>query len=319
MSRQVHDQHEIELTLHKLGIAFERYGEVKGPLEFTSLRAPRPAGTYYLIGSTSLPMQVTSSLVITDTLPDGFFVAGRNAFLRVTNPQLAFYALIRELASQPREPGVHPTAVIDPDTAIPPDSYIGPYCVIESGVMVGAGCVFDSHVVLKRGTILGKGVVIEPHSTIGATGLAWVWDATGTDRIVQPQIGGVWIGDGVFLGSDVTIVRGSVNENTEIGDGSVIAHGTKIGHGCRIGRQVHMANNVSLAGNVDAGDRTFFGSGCVVHPRVRIAKGVIVGAGAVVHKDVDEEGTVMGAVTARKVGMYDKKLSGVPAPAPLQE
>jgi UDP-3-O-[3-hydroxymyristoyl] glucosamine N-acyltransferase len=308
------DQGTIESTLRRLGIAFDRHGEVAGPLAFTSLRAPRPRAIYFLASAAALPSEATHSLVIAESTSDAADPNSGNAFLRVADPQLAFYALMRELVARPQPRGVHPTAIVDPDAEIASDAWIGPYCVIEAGVVIGPGCMLDSHVVLKTDTIMGSNVVIEPHSTVGATGVAWTWDAGGTRRIVQPQTGGVRIGDGVFLGSDVTVVRGSVNENTEIGDSSVVAHGTKIGHGCRIGRLVHMANNVSMAGNVDAGDRTFFGSGCVVHPRVRIANGVVIGAGAVVNRDVEEACTIMGAVTARKVGIHDKRVRGVPAP-----
>ncbi len=309
-----HDQRTVEATLTKLGIQFERSSEVASSVAFTSLRAPRASGIYYITGDTRLPVEAVRSLIITDAIPPVQDAATGNAWIRVENPQLAFYSLMRELAAPPRSTGVHPSAIIDPTADVPADAYVGPYCVIEGSVKIGTGCTLDSHVVLKRGTVLGNDVVIEPHSTLGATGVAWVWDNSSESRIVQPQTGGVQIGDGVFLGSDVTIVRGSVNEITEIGPYSVIAHGSKVGHGCRLGRQVHLANNVTLAGNVDAGDRSFFGSGCVVHPRVRIADGVIVGAGAVVHRDVDERDAVMGAVTARKVGIHDRKLRGVPAP-----
>jgi UDP-3-O-[3-hydroxymyristoyl] glucosamine N-acyltransferase len=165
---------------------------------------------------------------------------------------------------------------------------------------------------VKSHSSIGAGTRIEPHCTIGATGVAWVWDDDGEQRVLQPQLGGVQIGREVFIGSDVSIVRGSVNELTEIGDYSVIAHGTKIGHGCRVGKHVHMANNVSLAGNVDVGDRVFLGSGAVVRPQARIAQQVTVGAGAVVVGNVLEAGIVVAGVPAKKIQCDRDKLSGVP-------
>ncbi len=130
-------------------------------------------------------------------------------------------------------------------------------------------------------------------------------------RIVQPQIGGARIGNDCFIGTDVSIVRGSVNEVTALGDGCVLAHGTKIGHGCVIGAHVHFANNVSIAGNCRIGDRAFLSSASVLRPRIVIARGVVVGAGAVVTRDVELEGVVVSGVPAR---VMDTKAShsGVP-------
>jgi len=152
---------------------------------------------------------------------------------------------------------------------------------------------------VKDGCVIGKRVTIEAHSTIGATGVAWVWDASTGERIVQPQIGGARIGDDCFLGTDVTVVRGSINEVTTLGNGCVVAHGTKIGHGCVVGADVHFANNVAIAGNCRIGDRAFLSSASVLRPRVRLARGVVVGAGAVVTRDIDQEDLVVSGVPAR--------------------
>jgi acetyltransferase-like isoleucine patch superfamily enzyme len=58
----------------------------------------------------------------------------------------------------------------------------------------------------------------------------------------------------------------------------------------------------------------FFGSGAVVRPRVSIAEGVVVGAGAVVIKDVETSCVVVGGVPAKPIGNINKKLTGVPEP-----
>jgi UDP-3-O-[3-hydroxymyristoyl] glucosamine N-acyltransferase len=302
-------QEEIERMLGELRIEFESVGHVGGKLRYSSLRNPRPQGLYYLARGAGLPDGTGGSLAL---VGPGGMVGPTCACIRVAHPQRVFYKLMRATSATRAAGGIHPSAIIAAGVTVPDDAVIGPYCILESGVEIGSGCVLDSHVVVKSRSIIGAGTRIEPHCTIGATGVAWVWDDDGEHRVIQPQIGGVRIGCEVFIGSDVSIVRGSVSEWTDIGDYSVIAHGTKIGHGCRVGRHVHMANNVSLGGNVDVGDKAFLGSGAVVRPQARIAQDVIVAAGAVVASDIAEAGVVVAGVPAKKIQSIGDKLSGVP-------
>lgn len=304
-------QAQVEALLGTLGFDFTSEGSVPGPLRFSSLRSPLASGIYFLAGNASLPACARGSLVLTDAGPVA--TAAGNAYITLDNPQFAFYSLMDAAVRRDPEAGIHPTAIVDGGASVSTSASIGPYCIIESGVTIGGGCRLDSHVVVKRGSRLGERVVIEPHSTIGATGVAWAWNGEGTRRVMQPQTGGVEVGDDVFIGSDVSIVRGSVNEDTLIGEFTAIAHGSKIGHGSRLGAHCHLANNVSLAGNVDIGKRVFFGSGATVRPRTCIADGVVVGAGAVVVKDIATAGVVVGGVPAREMKTTGRKLSGVPA------
>lgn len=279
-------------------------------LKFCSLRAPEPNGIYFSESGAAPPVSLAGSVVLA-RVPISSPAA---TTIVVKHPQVVFYQLMNHFSRHTGDvgAGIHPTAVIHPEASIDETSYVGPFCVVGRA-RIGAGVRLHSHVVVFDGSEIGDEVVIEPHSVIGATGVAWVWNPETGARIVQPQTGGVRIGRGCFLGSDVTLVRGSVNEDTVLGDHCVVAHGTKIGHGCRIGAEVHFANNVSIAGNVDIGDRSFLGSGCVVRPMTRIATGTVVGAGAVVVKHVTEPGKVLSGVPA--VEMKDKAShAGVPKP-----
>ena len=311
-------QCEIEHLLEHLDIVFHSSGQVSGALQFASLRAPCANGIYYLEGDAIIPESVTGSLIIcrTDRVPS----TKSNATLCVASPKLAFYKLMRAVYKPtPCIGGIHPTALVDPGACVANDAFIGPFCLVEAGATIRQKCILDSHIVIKSGSIIEDGTHIEPHCTIGATGIAWAWDGDSAKRVIQPQVGGVRIGHDVFVGSDVAIVRGSVNEVTDVGDGSVIAHGSKIGHGCRLGSQVHLANNVSLAGNVDIGDRAFLGSGAVVRPHIRLADGVVVGAGAVVTRSIHTKNAVVSGVPARIMPTHKRSLSGVPDKPSQQE
>ena len=300
---------DVLAALDALGLAFTvRRRRDVGPLHFCSLFAQEPRGLYFWEGDAPAEFAHADIAVLTAHPLPGDIACE----IEVSHPQRAFYLLMRHFFAAPAavETAIHPTAVVDAGARIGAGTVIGPYCVIGR-CTVGAGCYFDSHVVIKDGCVVGDRVTIESHSTVGATGVAWVWDPQSGERIVQPQIGGARIGDDCFIGTDVTVVRGSVNEVTSLGEGCVVAHGTKIGHGCVIGAHVHFANNVSIAGNCRLGDRTFLSSASVLRPRITLARGVVVGAGAVVTRNVDLEGVVVSGVPAR---LMDTKAShsGVP-------
>jgi len=282
-------------ALRLLDIDYEVFGEVnKSRFFFASLRSLEPGGIYFLDGEFNEDIGFSESVVLTNKKIDIDNVVA----LVVSSPQLVFYRLMRHLF--PREPvhRIHETAIIDPEAKISSSAFIGPYCVIGKAV-IGDSVSLHSHVVVFDDVEIGDGVVVEPHSTIGATGVAWIWDRETGERVIQPQIGGVYIGQGSFLGSDVTVVRGSVNENTTIGEYCVVAHGSKVGHGCHVASHVHFANNVSLAGNVNVGKRCFLGSGCAVRPRVTLSDDTVVGVGAVVVKDTPMSGLTLSGVPAK--------------------
>ena len=135
------------------------------------------------------------------------------------------------------------------------------------------------------------------------------------ERLTLPQLGGVFIGDDVFLSADVSVVRGLLNEDTTIGRGSVIAPGSKIGHSVVIEEDVHLANNVSIAGSAIIGDGTFLGSGSSVRSHARLAADTIVGSGAAVVKDVLRTGVTVAGVPAVEMEPKSQR-KGVPTAKP---
>lgn len=305
---------EIEKAFEEDAVIFERRGScnIDEEYNFVSLRSPKECGIYYVVGDIDLPQAISRSIVICES-PDVCPEGTGNTYYCVSNAQLVYYQLMNTLIPRPDVKGIHPSAVVDPGAIIDPSSWIGPFCVIGK-CKIGANVVLHSHVVIFDNCIIEDGVRIEPHSTIGATGVAWIWNPNTGERIIQPQLGGVIIGRNSFIGSDVSVVRGSVNETTQIGNDCMIAHGSKIGHGSRISDHTHFANNVTLAGNVDVGQRCFLGSGCVIRPRVTIASGTIVGAGAVVVRDINSCGTTVIGVPAKPVKDSNLSPSGVPKP-----
>ena len=236
-----------------------------------------------------------------------------NIIIKVKNAQLVHY-LISQLFEEKRERLVHKTAIIHPEAVIGENVYIGPYTIIDKAIIEN-DVIIESNVRVYSNVTIKSRTKIDSNSAIGPEGVVWVWDESG-NRIKQSQLGGVVIGSDCYIGTDVSIVRGSLSENTLIGKNCVIAHGTKIGHGAIVGEMVHMANNVSLAGNTKINSRTYLGSGAVVPSNVTIPANSIVGAGAVVNKNYKEEFCTFVGVPAKILynKNYNKKGSGTPIP-----
>lgn len=255
-----------------------------------------------------IPEGIIDSIIFSDKIRDEL-----NTYIIVENPQLAHY-VITELFIEEEKAYIHPTALINSEAKIGNNVSIGPYSVIGKSI-IEDNVKIKSNVIILDKVVVKKGSLIDSNSNIGSDGIVWTWDEDG-NRVKQHQLGGVIIGENVHLGTDVTIVRGSLSENSIIGKGSVISHGTKIGHGAIVGEMVHMANNVSLAGNTNIGDRAYLGSGVVVPSNVKVPANTVVGASALVNKNFEEEYLTLAGVPAKILykNNFNRKGKGAPLP-----
>lgn len=116
--------------------------------------------------------------------------------------------------------------------------------------------------------------------------------------IIHP---GVMMGDGVQIGFGTIIMAGAIiNCDSSIGNGCIINTGATIDHENIVEDYVHISPGVHLAGNVKIGKNTWLGIGSIVSNNINIRSGCIIGAGAVVIRDVTEVGTYVG-VPAKRV------------------
>ena len=96
------------------------------------------------------------------------------------------------------------------------------------------------------------------------------------------------------LGEGVIIMRGCIlSSNVVIGNNTVLSFGVIIGHDCTIGNSCYLAPRVSMGGFVTWSDMAFGGLGCTVSQGLAIGRQAIVGQGASVMKNVEDESVVM--------------------------
>lgn len=124
--------------------------------------------------------------------------------------------------------------------------------------------------------------------------------------IVEPvNLYGCILGDGCFVGPFVEIQRGvRIGARTKVQSHAFVCELVAIGDDCFIGHGVMFINDVFASGAPARGDRTLWretrigngvsiGSNATILP-VAICDGVVIGAGAVVTRDIDRPGIYAG-------------------------
>lgn len=103
------------------------------------------------------------------------------------------------------------------------------------------------------------------------------------------------------IGLDVEIQEGTVimantciNSSAKIGKHCIINTGAIIEHDNIIEDFVHISPNVALGGTVKIGKNTHVGIGSTIKNNITICENCKIGAGAVVVKDIEKEGTYIG-------------------------
>ena len=109
------------------------------------------------------------------------------------------------------------------------------------------------------------------------------------------------------MGLDTTIEEGTVimanaciNSSAKIGKHCIINTGAIIEHDNIIEDYVHISPNVSLGGTVKVGENTHIGIGSTVKNNLEICKNCTIGAGALLVKNIEEEGTYVGVPAKKK-------------------
>jgi len=104
-----------------------------------------------------------------------------------------------------------------------------------------------------------------------------------------------WVAGSVSLAPGCQVLAmAAVAEGTTLGTACIVNTGAQVDHDCTLGHAVHVMPGAVIAGEVVIEDFASIGSNATVLPRLKIAKGAIVGAGAVVTKDVPPGITVVG-------------------------
>lgn len=137
-------------------------------------------------------------------------------------------------------------------------------------------------------------------------------DLKGINARIEP---GAIIRDKVHIGDNAVIMMGAaINIGASIGDGTMIDMNATVGGRAQIGKMCHIGAGSVVAGVIEPPsaqpvvieDDVLVGANAVILEGVRIGKGSVVAAGAIVTQDVPEYSVVAGA-PARVIKTVDEK------------
>lgn len=214
------------------------------------------------------------------------------SFIVVANPRLAFAQASQEFVEINQEPHVHPLALVHPSASLHSSVRVGAFCVIEDSCDLAENVVIDHGTIIKRKTKIGRHSTIGSNSTIGSVGFGLENDSEGVPRRIAHH-GIVEIGEGVEIGSQVVIARGTtdsttIHDNVRIDDHVFIAHNVEIGS-----RSLVIAGS-EVSGSVKIGMDCWIAPQATIKQKVVIGDRAMVGLGAVVVRDVPPGVIVVG-------------------------
>ena len=103
------------------------------------------------------------------------------------------------------------------------------------------------------------------------------------------------------LQAGVVVLAGAViNAGATIDDDVIVNTGSIVEHDCQVGSHAHIAPGCCLGGEARIGEGTLLGIGSRILPGIKVGVWCVVGAGAVVTKDVEDFATVVG-IPARRL------------------
>ncbi len=177
---------------------------------------------------------------------------------------------------------------------------IHPTVVIGEGVELGDGNVIGPYTVICGPTVIGDGNWLGPQVAIGGPpehrgahhAVGWDGELAGA---------GVRIGDNNVIREFTTMSQG-YRAPTRLADECYVMGRVFIGHDSVIGDEVTVTSGVQIGGHCEVWAWANLGLGAVVHQRLRIGPGAMVGMGAVVCEEVGAFRVVVGC-PARATGV----------------
>ena len=180
--------------------------------------------------------------------------------------------------------------LIGKNVKIGKNSFIGSNSIIESNVSIGDNCIIGSFVIIKNSLIFNN-VHIQDGAKIGVKGFGFI--PVKNKNMRTPHIGKVILEDGVEIGANCTIDRGSLAD-TIIGQNTFLDNQVHVAHNVKIGKNCMIAGQVGFAGSATLGDNVAIGGQAGISGHLKIGNNVKIGGGSGVINDIPDNHQVMG-------------------------
>ncbi len=154
--------------------------------------------------------------------------------------------------------GIHPTAIVHPDSILGDGVEIGAYSVVEEDVSIGPGTVLRQHATVRRYTTIGRNNLIDSHAVLGGEPQALKFDPR--------TVSYLRVGDDNVFREGVTISRATgEGEATTIGNRTYWMMSAHAGHNAVVEDDAILVNGSALAGHTVLGRGAILSAHVVVH------------------------------------------------------
>ncbi len=235
------------------------------------------------------------------------------------NPKLDFCNLIdqycrkKELKSEMRETNhslisnssiIGSNVTIGNFSKIDANVQIGDNCIIGNNVTISENCLIGKNVHIMNGvcidcSIIGNNVTISENTVIGKNGFGFHSGIPNSQIFLH--IGGVEIGNDVFIGSNCNVDRGHIDD-TILGDFVRVDNQVHIAHNCKIGKNSILAGKSAISGSVNLGENVILAGDVGIADNLNIGSNSFISAGTKVFKNFPENSKI-GGYPARS--LYD--------------
>lgn len=237
--------------------------------------------------------------------------------LVISDPYQCYARLSRLFDTRKKQqPGIHESAVVSGSATLSPSVSVGANCFIGDNAFIGENteiypgsyigestrigknCLVYANVSIYAGVTIGHRVTIHSGTVIGSDGFGFAPSENGWIKI--HQLGGVWIGDDVEIGSSTTIDRGALMD-TVIESGVIIDNQVHLAHNVRIGSGTAIAGCVGIAGSTNIGKNCTLGGAVAISGHLTIVDNSHFNGGTVVTKSTTEAGGYASAAPQQEV------------------
>ncbi|MDR2723710.1 MAG: UDP-3-O-(3-hydroxymyristoyl)glucosamine N-acyltransferase [Holosporaceae bacterium] len=194
--------------------------------------------------------------------------------------------------------------IIEENVEIGNDVVIGHNCVIEKNCRIGNGGRIRNNVTISH-SIIGNNVLINSGACIGESGFGII--PTGSEMIYVQQLGRVIIGDGVRIGANTTVDRGSIGD-TIIDNNTIIDNLVQVAHNVCIGERSVLVAQVGIAGSTKIGNDVVIAGQVGVSGHIEIGDGAIVTAKSGIASSIDA-GKIVGGIPAVDVDIWRRQVA----------
>ncbi len=213
------------------------------------------------------------------------------SYIVTSQPELDFVRVINKFFTRPLPSQIDKQAIVEEGAKVGARVNIYAGSFIGADVEIDEGTTIFQNVVITGKVKIGKNCVIKANSTVGSEIFHFVYAKDKWEQF--PQVGGIVIGDNVWIGGNTTVEKGSLSD-TVIEDGAKIDDLVQIGSGSVIGCDAIVAAGAVICRNVTIGGKCWIAPNASIRENITIGNESTVGLGAVVIADVKAKTVVAG-------------------------